>query len=94
MEYLYGLIILIFLFIAFYFYKQDNSIYGNPEDKKEQIENEYINTLNNALQKASSSQEKTQIKMHYIKKYNDELSRNIFFTAQEAKELLQRLSSL
>jgi len=94
MEYLYILILLVLILLGLYFFKQNTAIYGTPQEKKENIENEYINEIKAALKKADTQDEKVKIKLHYIKKFNNELSRNIFFTAQEAKELLSRLSKL
>ncbi|RLA79714.1 MAG: hypothetical protein DRG78_12390 [Epsilonproteobacteria bacterium] len=58
----------------------------NSIDKRDYIEKSYINEL----KKLSSKEEK----LAYIKKCNSELSRNIFFTEQEAKTLIGKLINL
>jgi hypothetical protein len=94
MQYIYILLLLIIIVIGFYFYKQKSIVYSTPKDKKQQIKNDYIKQLNDALNDAKSNEEKKVIKLKYIKKFNEELSRNIFFTQQESKELLSILSKL
>lgn len=68
-----------------------------PKDilqKKLEIINEYETTLQKLLVQTSSSQEKKSIKIEFLKKVNNELSRNIYFDSSELPNIMQRLASL
>lgn len=63
--------------------------------KKNEIIEQYTNELKSILHKNKDNKEKQlQEKKQYLQKVNSELSRNIFFEAHEAKQLLQKLASL
>jgi hypothetical protein len=78
-------IILLILIVAFVFYTKNNK-QTNPAKKKIDIQNEYI-----AILKTKKTKEE---KIAFIKQCNSELSRNIFFTKQEADNLIQKLINL
>lgn len=62
---------------------------------KEQLELKYQKELRKLLEKHKNDPETQKIqKMIYIKNLNDELSRNIYFTHDDAKNLLQKLASM
>jgi predicted negative regulator of RcsB-dependent stress response len=83
------LILLVFLtiiLVALFVYKRRSTNQSNAIRKKSDIEQNYINIL-----KTKQSKED---KISFIKQCNSELSRNIFFTKQEADSLIQRLIQL
>lgn len=58
----------------------------NSIDKRIHIEETYLNNI----KKLNSKEDR----IAYIKKCNSELSRNIFFTEEEANKLIQKLTSI
>jgi len=58
----------------------------NATDKRTHIEEIYLSEIN----KLNSKEDK----LVYIKKCNSELSRNIFFTEEEANKLIEKLVSI
>jgi len=62
---------------------------------KEQLELRYQNELRKILEKHKDDPKAQKIqKMIYLKNLNDELSRNIYFTHDDAKKLLNKLASI
>ena len=61
--------------------------------KKEAIIENYKSELKELMANASEEEKKDK-KIAFLKNCNDELSRNIYFTQDEAKEVLDRLSKI
>lgn len=62
---------------------------------KQEIIARYENELKTILEQYKDNNEvQKEQKALYLKKCNSELSRNIFFTPEESKEILQKLASL
>ena len=62
---------------------------------KQEIITRYENELKTLLEECKNDSESCkEQKALYLKKCNDELSRNIFFTPEESKEILQKLAQL
>ena len=61
---------------------------------KQEIIDRYENEMKNILAKCENPEKEKEQKALYLKKCNDELSRNIFFTPEEAKDILQKLANL
>jgi predicted transcriptional regulator len=61
---------------------------------KKEIIARYENDLKTLLSTIENPEDKKAQKSLFLKKCNDELSRNIFFTPEEAKEILQKLATL
>ena len=84
------ILILSVLFIAIaitiFLYKKNSINKANTIQKKSDIEQNYINILKTKKTKDE--------KLSFIKQCNSELSRNIFFTKEEAHSLIQRLVQL
>lgn len=90
----FAFIFLAIIVIGYLVLNKTNAKLKQTLKKKEEILEEYTNELQAILDKASSSEEKIQRKKEYLQKCNSELSRNIFFTKDEATKALQHLASL
>lgn len=63
--------------------------------KKSEIREEYFNQLRVILKKYTDNpEEKLEKKKNFIKKCNDELSRNIFFSDLESHQIISDLAKL
>lgn len=63
--------------------------------KKSEIREEYFNQLRVILKKYTDNpEEKLEQKKNFIKKCNDELSRNIFFSDLESHQIISDLAKL
>lgn len=84
-------IFLVTLVVAYIILRKTNHKLKSEHQKKSEIIEQYENELKILLQ---NNQNKTEVKTEFLKKCNDELSRNIFFTKEESSQLLQRLAQL
>lgn len=91
---------LLFIFLAIIvigylvLYKTRGRLKETAQTKREII-TRYETELKNILEKyKDDSQTAKEQKSIYLKKTNEELSRNIFFTQDESKEILQKLANL
>lgn len=73
--------------------KTQHKLKATSQTKKEIIVR-YEKELKNLLSQCKDQESAKQQKAVFLKKCNDELSRNIFFTPEESKEILQKLASL
>lgn len=84
--------------VAFVLFKSSGATNINTKAttlSKEQLELRYQNDLRKILAKYKDDQETQKIqKMIYLKNLNEELSRNIYFTHDDAKKLLSKLASM
>lgn len=85
-------IVLITLVLFFIFKSGPSFAVKSPQVKKEQIIQDYMDELKTILGEYETKEEKTAQKKLFLQKVNGELSRNIFFDEDEAKELLKKLS--
>lgn len=88
-------LIVLMIFVGIMIYK--NTVMPNGKSKtlkKEELEREYMAQLQEILSKCETKEEKVTQKKIYMHKLSAELSRNIFFTENEAKQLLQKLAVL
>ncbi|MEA1916605.1 MAG: hypothetical protein U9N42_03635 [Campylobacterota bacterium] len=63
-------------------------------DKREQIINDYESRLKKLLKENSDEMLRKKEKIKFLNMANQELSQNIFFTKEEAKEALQKLANM
>ena len=82
--------------VVFYFIlRKTNYKFKKTSQTKQEIITRYENELKVILsQYENNSEAYKEQKAFYLKKCNDELSRNIFFSKEESKEILQKLASL
>lgn len=87
--------ILAFILIAvvgFYLFFYKKKQIKNPAVKKEEIIQEYENSMKELISKYSHDKKLlTQEKTKLLKKINYELSMNLFFDEEEAKQILNNL---
>lgn len=84
-------IFLVTLVVAYIILRKANHKLKSEHQKKSEIIKQYEDELKDLLK---NSQNQVEIKKEFLKKCNDELSRNIFFTKEEASQLLQRLAQI
>lgn len=96
MEYIIALILSTIFTLIFIFFKRKNSSVLKPKVvKKEEIIEAYKLELLSLLAEFENDKEKQlQEKLKFLKRVNYELSMNIFFDENEAKELIQELVRL
>lgn len=89
------LLISIFFVLLLFLFSKKNYKIKNKTLKKEEIVQEYEYNLKNILAKYSTNKnEQIKQKKIFLQNCNNELSRNIFFTEEEAIIVIQRLSKL
>jgi len=85
-------IFLITLIVAFFIIKKRKYKIKDSIQKKEEIINVYENDLRIIIEKNKHNQSKLlEEKKLFLLKCNNELSRNIFFTAEESKKIIENL---
>jgi hypothetical protein len=86
------LIILILIVIGILLFNQSNSPTKKPAVKKEEIIIQYEKDLEKILLKYNDDKPlQIQEKKKFLQNCNSELSRNIFFTHDEAVKVIERL---
>lgn len=90
-------ILIIFLFIlvliALFYFKASKQVnIRSQEEKKREIVNQYKQKLETELihEKESATAQKKRIRL--LQEFNQELSRNIFFTQEEVHQIIKDLS--
>ena len=97
MEYIFALILsTIFTIVYIYFRKKNTNSFFKPKAlKKEELIENYKLELLDILEKCENNKElELQERLKFLKRVNYELSMNIFFEKEEARELIQELSNL
>ena len=97
MEYIFALILsTIFTIVYIYFRKKNtNSFFKSKALKKEELIENYKLELLDILEKCENNKElELQERLKFLKRVNYELSMNIFFEKEEARNLIQELSNL
>ena len=88
------LIITLAILVGLYINRSKASI-KSPTIKKDEIFIQYKNQLLDILEKTKDNKElQKKEKNIFLKQCNCELSRNIFFTEDEAKQIIQKLAIL
>lgn len=96
MEYIYALLLsAIFTFLFISFKRKNSSVLKPKVVKKDELIESYKIELQDILKEYEDNKElQMQERIKFLKRVNYELSMNIFFDENEAKELLQELSKL
>ena len=96
MEYIFALILSAIFTIVYLSFKKNKTIFIKPKAvKKEELIENYKVELLNILEKYENNKElQLQEKLKFLKRVNYELSMNIFFEKEEARDLIQELSNL
>ena len=92
---IYVIILLIVGIGGYLFLKNTQSGFKSSSIKKDEIIKQYEDELKKILEKYKDDKT-TQLeqKKLFLKKCNSELSRNIFFTPNEASSIIQKLAGL
>ena len=96
MEYIFALILSAILTVVYLYFKKNKTIFIKPKAvKKEELIESYRVELLEILKKYEDNKElQLQEKLKFLKRVNYELSMNIFFEKEEARDLIQELSNL
>lgn len=96
MEYIFALVLSGLTTIIYFYFKNKKMIQIKPKViKKEELIENYRLELFGILEKYEGNNElQLEEKLKFLKKVNYELSMNIFFEKEEAKNLIQELSNL
>ena len=96
MEYIFALILSAVFTIVYLYFKNNKKNFVKPKAvKKEELVENYRMELLKILEKYEDNKElQLQEKLKFLKKVNYELSMNIFFEKEEARDLIQELSKL
>jgi len=97
-EIIYSIIGIVFLIIVLVMTFRNSSVEVDVKtkaQKREEILNNYKNELHSVLESLENDkQARMAKKSSLLKKYSEELSRNIFFDQSEIKEIILELSSV
>lgn len=96
MEYIFALILSAIFTIIYLYFKNNKTSFVKPKAvKKEELIESYRVELLEILEKYEDNKElQLQEKLKFLKRVNYELSMNIFFEKEEARNLIQELSNL
>lgn len=91
----FAFIFLAIIVIGYLVLNKTNAKIKQTSQTKKEIILRYENNLLAILEQHNDDPEKQKLqKAEFLKQCNNELSRNIFFTSDEAKEILQKLATL
>ena len=96
MEYLFALVLSAFFTFIYIYLKKSKTVFVKPKAvKKDELIQSYRVELLEILEKYEDNKElQFQERINFLKRVNSELSMNIFFEKEEARELIQELSNL
>lgn len=96
MEYILALVLSAIFTVVYLYFKNNKTNFVKPKAiKKEELVESYRVELLEILEKFEDNKElQLQEKLRFLKKVNYELSMNIFFDKEEARNLIQELSNL
>lgn len=96
MEYLFALVLSAFFTFIYIYLKKSKTVFVKPKAvKKDELIQSYRVELLEILGKYEDNKElQFQEKLKFLKRVNYELSMNIFFEKEEARELIEELSNL
>ena len=97
MEYIFAIILSTIFTIVYIYFKKRNTTFvvKTKALKKEELIENYKLELFHILENCDNNKElELQERVKFLKKVNYELSMNIFFEKEEARNLIQELSNL
>ena len=96
MEYFLVIILTTAFTLGYFYFKRSSASFVKPQAvKKDELIENYKLELLEILDKYEENKElQLQEKLKFLKRVNHELSMNIFFEKEEARNLIQELSSL
>ena len=97
MEYIFAIILSTIITIVYFYFKKRNPTFvvKTKALKKEELIENYKLELFQILENCDNNKElELQERVKFLKKVNYELSMNIFFEKEEARNLIQELSNL
>ena len=96
MEYLFALVLSAFFTFIYIYLKKSKTVFVKPKAvKKDELIQSYRVELLEILEKYEDNKDlQFQERIKFLKRVNFELSMNIFFEKEEARELIQELSNL
>jgi hypothetical protein len=96
MEYILLIILSAAFTLGYFYFKKNSASFIKPQAvKKDELIESYKLELLEILDKYKNNKElQLQEKLKFLKRVNHELSMNIFFEKEEARSLIQELSSL
>ena len=96
MEYILALILSAVFTVVYIYLRKNKTVFVKPKAvKKDELIQGYKVELLEILEKYEDNKElQLQEKLKFLKRVNYELSMNIFFEKEEAKNLIQELSNL
>ncbi len=94
MEYI--VVLLSIVTVAIIYYKNKTTYKSKPKAiKKEEIIKSYEDELKEILLSCKEDKSKAiELRIQFLKKVNQELSMNIFFEQNEARQILEKLSKM
>ncbi|PUE66533.1 hypothetical protein [Arcobacter caeni] len=96
MDILIALVLSAFFTVIYIYFRKNKTIFIKPKAvKKDELIQNYRVELLEILEKYEDNKElQFQERINFLKRVNSELSMNIFFEKEEARNLIQELSNL
>lgn len=96
MDILIALVLSAFFTVIYIYFRKNKTIFIKPKVvKKDELIQNYRVELLEILEKYEDNKElQFQERINFLKRVNSELSMNIFFEKEEARNLIQELSNL
>lgn len=96
MEYILALILSAVFTVVYIYLRKNKTVFAKPKAiKKDELIQSYKVELLEILEKYEDNKDlQFQEKLKFLKRVNYELSMNIFFEKEEARNLIQELSNL
>lgn len=96
MDILIALVLSVFFTVVYIYFRKNKTVFIKPKAvKKDELIQNYRVELLEILEKYEDNKElQFQERINFLKRVNSELSMNIFFEKEEARNLIQELSNL
>ena len=96
MDILIALVLSAFFTVVYIYFRKNKTVFIKPKAvKKDELIQNYRVELLEILEKYEDNKElQFQERINFLKRVNSELSMNIFFEKEEARNLIQELSNL
>ena len=96
MEYIFAIILSTIFTIVYIYFRKNKTVFIKPKAvKKDELIQNYRVELLEILEKYEDNKDlQFQERINFLKRVNSELSMNIFFEKEEARNLIQELSNL
>ena len=96
MDILIALVLSVFFTVVYIYFRKNKTIFVKPKAvKKDELIQNYRVELLEILEKYEDNKDlQFQERINFLKRVNSELSMNIFFEKEEARNLIQELSNL